>query len=171
LQAQGLGYPEEFNEWVFGRSVYANEKTQVTNATAAQMIFYDYDFVGDTAELNLRGRDKLAAIGPQLASNFFPLVIERTPRVPGLDEARRVAVFNRLAGGPFRIPAERVVIGPPIAFGRMGIEAILVDRNRAGSVASGGALGGIAGGAGTSVGALPLDASGMTGSVVGPGIR
>src|SRR5262245_18871971 len=163
--AKCLGYPEEFNEWALGRAVYAHAGTQVTNGAAARMTFYDYDFVDGSAELNLSGCDKLAVIGAQLPANFFPVVIERTPKSPGLDQNRRMTVLARLAGGPFPVPAERVVIGPPIAFGRMGLEAILVEQTRLQSVVAGGALGGVAGsGAGTEVGTSALDSSGLSGS-------
>src|SRR3954470_21822824 len=120
-QEKCLGYPEEFNEWPLGRAVYAHAGTQVTNGAAARMFFYDYDFVDGTAELNLRGCDKLAAIGAQLPTNFFPVVIERPPKTPALDQTRRLPILARLAGGPFPVPAERVLIGPPLATGRMGI--------------------------------------------------
>jgi hypothetical protein len=169
-QEKYLGYPEEFNEWPLGRSVYAHAGTQVNNGAAARMFFYDYDFVDGTAELNLRGCDKLAVIGAQLPTNFFPVVIERTPKAPGLDQTRRLAILARLAGGPFPVPAERVLIGPPLATGRMGIEAIVVEQNRLGTVATGGALLGGAG-AGTSVGASALDSSGLSGSAVAAGVR
>lgn len=169
-QEKYLGYPEEFNEWPLGRSVYAHAGTQVNNGAAARMFFYDYDFVDGTAELNLRGCDKLAVIGAQLPTNFFPVVIERTPKAPGLDQTRRLAILARLAGGPFPVPAERVLIGPPMATGRMGIEAIVVEQNRLGTVATGGALLGGAG-AGTSVGASALDSSGLSGSAVAAGVR
>jgi hypothetical protein len=171
-QAKWIGFPEEFNEWQLGRSLYAHNNIQVANGAAARMVFYHYDFIDGTSELNLRGRDKLAAITPLLGTTFHPVVVERTPRAPGLDPTRRITILAQLAGGPFPVPGERVVIGPPIAGGLRGTDSFLIDRNRLGSVAAGGALGGTVGGAGTSVGATPLDSSGLTGSAVGgAGIR
>jgi hypothetical protein len=134
------------------------------------MVFYDFDFVSGSAELNLRGRDKLAEISGRLPATLFPIVIERTPRAPGLDQARRSALLGMFAGGPYPVPAERVVVGPAIAYGRRGLEAIIVERNRLSSVANGGAaIGAAAAGLGTGSGANPFDASGLSGGVIAGG--
>ena len=126
LQEHFLGYAEEFNEWPLGEALYAHARTQVANGAAARMVFYHYDFVDGTSQLNLRGRDKLAAVAATLPTTFFPVVVERTPTEPGLDQSRRSALLTQLAQGPFPVPAERVVIGPRIANGMTGFEAILI---------------------------------------------
>ena len=123
LQEHFLGYAEEFNEWPLGESVYAHARTQVANGLAARMVFYHYDFVDGTSQLNLRGRDKLAAVAATLPTTFFPVVVERTPTEPGLDQSRRLTLLTQLAQGSFPVPAERVVIGPRIANGMTGVEA------------------------------------------------
>ena len=46
-------------------------------------------------------------------------------------------LLARFAGSPYPVPAGRVVVGPPIATGRMGVDALLVDRNRLNSVVAG----------------------------------
>jgi hypothetical protein len=85
LQEHLLGYAEEFNEWPLGACVDAQARTQATNGLAARMVFYHYDFEEGTSQLNVRGRDKLAAVAATLPTTFLPVVVERTPRAPGLD--------------------------------------------------------------------------------------
>jgi hypothetical protein len=46
-----------------------------------------------------------------------------------MDEARRVAVVRELTKGPFSVPAERVVIGRPIAIPLQGVEAERIYSN------------------------------------------
>jgi hypothetical protein len=157
FQEHFWGVPEEFNEWPLGRAVYDLNRTAVANAADARMIFNHADFVGDTAALNYRGRDKLAAVVARLPASFAPVVIERTPRAPGLDEVRRLAVLGKLAAGPFPVPAERVVVGPAIARGLGPQEGLIVYGNRLGQFAAGG---GNVTGAGGPGGAL--DASGLS---------
>jgi uncharacterized membrane protein YgcG len=90
---------------------------------------YHYDFVDQGSKLNLRGKDQLAKMAAMLGHNFFPIVIERTPANPALAEARRLAVLNELAAGPFPVPPMRVVVGQPAATGLQGREAILIYQN------------------------------------------
>jgi hypothetical protein len=170
LQDQFLGYAEEFNEWPLGEAVYAHARTQAANGLAARMVFYHYDFVDGTSQLNVRGRDKLAMVAATLPTTFFPVVVERTPKEPGLDDARRSALLAQLAQGSFPVPAERVVIGPSIANGMTGAEAILIYGNQLQNLASGGSIGG-AGAAGFVGGGLGFDLSGLSGAAIGGGIR
>jgi hypothetical protein len=161
LQEHFLGYAEEFNEWPLGESLYAHARTQAANGLATRMVFYHYDFVDDTSQLNLRGRDKLASVAATLPTTFFPVVVERTPAAPGLDQARRSALLTQLARGTFPVPAERVVIGPRIANGMTGLESVLTYGRQLSNLGSGGSIGaGAAGAAG-------FDASGLSGSAVG----
>src|SRR5262249_56057796 len=112
-QAHLFGWPSEFKRPPLGQSVYDNYQVQVANGDAARMVLYDYDFVGCGAHLNLKGKDRLGQIAAMLPSNFFPIVIERTPANPALAEARRLEVLSLLAQGPFPIPPERLGIPPP----------------------------------------------------------
>jgi hypothetical protein len=164
LQECALGYPEEFNEWPLGSSLYAHGRTQVANGNAARMVFYHYDFVDGSSQLNVRGRDKLARVAQSLPVTFFPVVIERTASTRGLDEQRRVGVLAELSGSRFPIPPERVVIGPPIAAGLAGYEAIYVYGNQLGALRGTGA-GGVGGYSGTA----GLDGGGLSGSAVSSG--
>ena len=58
------------------------------------LVFYHYDFVDGTSQLNARGQDKLAKLGMYLPTTFAPIVVERTPKEPGLDESRRLALVK-----------------------------------------------------------------------------
>jgi hypothetical protein len=134
------------------------------------MVFYRYDFVEDTPQLNVRGRDKLAKLANLLPSTFWPLVIERTPETPGLAERRRDLVVAELAGSRFPVPPERVVIGPSPTAGLAGYEAIFIYANQLGSLQAGAAagVGGYSGTAGLSGGGLSGNAL-LGGGIAGGG--
>ena len=165
LQEAFLGYPEEFNEWPLGQALYAHGRTQVANGLASRMVFYEYDFETNSTRLNLKGQDKLKEIAAQLPMNFLPIIIERTPRTPGLDQGRQVAVAEELARGPFPVPPQRVVVGRPIATGLSGPEAVIVHANQLGQTASGGGIGG------SPVGGAGLDGSALSGSAIATPLR
>jgi hypothetical protein len=124
-----LGFREEFLAPPLGHFVYEHGKTMVANGDAARMVLYAYDFEEGCDRLNVRGHDQLVKICAMMPQNFYPLVIERTPCQPGLAEARRLAVLNQLAQGPFPVPPERVVVGLPVATGLAGREAEIVHRS------------------------------------------
>ena len=88
FQEHFAGYAEEFNEWPLGEALYAHGRTQAANGLAARMVFYNCDFQDGTAELNRRGRDKLATVAASLPTTFFPVVVERAPVTPGLDQSK-----------------------------------------------------------------------------------
>lgn len=128
-QACWLGFPEEWRAPPLGASVYLNGKTMVANGEAARMVLYHYDFEDGGVRLNQRGRDQLAKIAGMLPTNFFPVVIERTPELPGLARARRMSVLQELAQGSFPVPPERVVVGEPAVPGLRGVEAMVIFGN------------------------------------------
>jgi hypothetical protein len=166
LQESFLGFAEEFNEWPLGESVYAHARTQVANRQAARMVFYHYDFVDGTPQLNTRGRDKLAAVAATLPTNFFPIVVERTPKEPGLDDSRKSVLLAELGRGAFPVPAERILIGPSIAYGMTGFEAYnAIHPGQISNLSSGGAIGG-AGATGFVGGGLDFNAGGLSGGAV-----
>jgi hypothetical protein len=167
LQEHFLGYPEEFNEWPLGYAVYANARTQISNAQAGHLVFYHYDFEDGTSRLNLRGQDKLARLGMYLPTSFSPVVVERTPKEAGLDESRRLALVTALGRGSFPVPEERIVIGPSFASDISGIEALPIYSNQVRSIASGGSItGGVAGIGGFVGGGSGFDGGGLSGSAV-----
>jgi hypothetical protein len=128
------------------------------------MVFYQYDFIDGTPQLNLRGRDKLAKMVPMLPATFNPVVVERTPSTPGLDEQRRTGLLAQLSGTRFSIPPERVVIGPPISAGLTGFEAVFIYGRQIGAIqaGTGAGVGGFSGSQG-------FDAGGLSGSAVSAG--
>jgi hypothetical protein len=126
-QAILWGYPEEFEAPPLGATVRAHFRTMVANGEAAAMVLYRYDFVEGTNVLNLRGRDQLNKIAALLRGNNFPIVIERTPEAPALAEARRAAILSVLAHNDIALPPERIVIGPAIAAGLSGDEAVALE--------------------------------------------
>jgi hypothetical protein len=129
MQAKWCGYAEEFIAPPLGHWAYEHGRTQVANGEAARMVLYHYDFEQCGARLTLRGRDQLAKMEEMLPQNFFPIVIERTPNMPGLAEARRLGVLQELSHGSFPVPPERVVIGPPLTPGLRGVEAEVINRS------------------------------------------
>jgi hypothetical protein len=175
LQEHFLGFAEEFNEWPLGQAEYAHARTQAANGLAARMVFYHYDFVEGTSQLNFRGRDKLATVAAVLPTTFFPVVVERTTKVAGLeltqseakaaalDESRRSIILAELGKGSFPVPPERVVIGPSIAYGMTGVEALLIYGRQLSNLSSGGAVG-AGGAAGFVGGGLGFDAGGLSGA-------
>jgi hypothetical protein len=124
-----LGFESEFEPQPLGASVQATYRTHVANGVAARMVLYHYDFVENTAALNIRGQDHIAEIAAMLPHYGFAVIIERTPSQPELAEARRLAVLTQLGRAGIAIPAERVVIGPPIANGLRGGEAEIIHQN------------------------------------------
>jgi hypothetical protein len=146
LQRHFLGYADEFIERPLGAALYATNRAQVANGEAAMMVFYHYDFIDKTSTLNLKGMDKLREISSLLPVNFAPVIVERTPGAPSLAEARRLTVLAELARSTFPIPAERVVIGPAIATGRTGTEAIIMYGNRLSATQAGSGFGGLGSG-------------------------
>jgi hypothetical protein len=166
LQEHFLGYAEEFNEWPLGEAAYAHARTQAANGLAARMVFYHYDFVDGSSKLNLRGRDKLAEVAATLPTTFFPVVVERTPNQPDLDQSRKSVLLAELGRGSFPVPSERVLIGPSIANGMTGFESLLIYGRQLSNLSSGGAIGS-SGAAGFVGGGLGFDAGGLSGSAVG----
>jgi hypothetical protein len=138
LQEKFLGFPEEFVRPPLGSALYATMQTQVNNGTATRMTLYDYDFVPGSGQLSLKGRDQLAKIAAQLPGTFYPVVIERIPADPALEQARRLAVIAELGRGPFAVPAERVIVGMPQAVGLRGVEADLIGQGLLMRTAAGG---------------------------------
>lgn len=145
-----IGFPREFHELPLGYSLNAHNQAMVVNGEIAQLVFYHYDFIDGASQLNHRGREKIQTVISLLASNFEPVIIEMTPCVPTLDEARRVVVAAEINQCGFPIPDERVVVGPARANGLRGPEAELIYRNLLiqtqnglnGAIAGGGSGGG-----------------------------
>lgn len=140
----------------------AFNETQQTNAEAADFILYDYEFVGDTATLNPKGRDHMVQIARRLPYVPFPVVVEQTEktnevkenqRLLTIDETRRANVVmwlqkfyaDDVTMDPNLI-ANRVVVAPDFNRQMRGDEAIAAFDNSLGSYGGGrGGMGGMGG--------------------------
>jgi hypothetical protein len=109
-----------------GQVTDAHWETMQTNAEAADFIFYDHEFVGETADLTPLGRKHLLSVALRLEHVPFPVVVEESPRGenPQLDEARRQTVVNQLVqlGLNREMVEARVVVSPAFTEGLSAIE-------------------------------------------------
>jgi hypothetical protein len=87
-------------------------ETQQTNAEAADFIFYDHEFRGNTAELAPGAKRHLEQVALRLEHVPFPVVIEQSPHDarPELDQARRRTVVEQLARIGVLNVEDRVVV-------------------------------------------------------------
>ena len=89
-----------------GQVTYSFWETQQTNAEAADFIFYDHEFRGNTAELSPGAKKHLMQVALRLEHVPFPVVIEESPgshspaeiaRRQEIDQARRQTIVEQLA--------------------------------------------------------------------------
>ena len=87
-------------------------ETQQTNAEAADFIFYDHEFRGNTAELAPGAKKHLEQVALRLEHVPFPVVVEESPNDarPDLDQARRRTIVEQLARIGVVNAEERVVV-------------------------------------------------------------
>jgi len=99
-------------------------ETQQTNAEAADFIFYDHEFVGDTAELAPGATEHLEQVALRLEHVPFPVVIEqsRHDAHPQLDLARRQVIAEHLARMGHPDSDGRVVVAAAFAEGFTAVE-------------------------------------------------
>lgn len=107
-----------------GQVTDAHWDTQTTNAQASNFIFYDHEFVGETAALTPLGQKHLVQVALRLPHVPFPVVIEEgaNNKTPKLDAERRKAVIGKLAQMGVRDIEQRVLVAPQIAEGITGRE-------------------------------------------------
>ncbi len=109
-----------------GQVTDAHWETMQTNAEAADFIFYDHEFVGQTPELTPLGRKHLLSVALRLKHVPFPVVVEELPdeKNPALDQARRAAIVNLLAelGHPREEIDARVITAPAFTAGLSAVE-------------------------------------------------
>lgn len=100
-------------------------ETQQTNAEAADFIFYDHEFRGDTAELAPGAKRHLESVALRLEHAPFPIVIEQSRHNAhiALDNARRQTIVMHLNRMGVTNADERVVCASAFAEGFTGIEA------------------------------------------------
>lgn len=129
-------------------------ETQQTNAEAADFIFYDHEFEGDTARLAPGAKKKLMSVALRLEHVPFPVTVEESPHNarPELDLARRRTVVEQLARLGVPQAENRVVIANAFAEGITAIEGeanyyqMISGNVYEGGYGAGGAYGGFGGG-------------------------
>jgi hypothetical protein len=100
-------------------------ESQQANAEAADFIFYDHEFRGNTAELAPGAKKHLEQVALRLAHVPFPVVVEQSPhnRQPAVDQARRQTVIEHLARLGVVDVQDRVIIANAFPEGLMAQEA------------------------------------------------
>jgi hypothetical protein len=108
-----------------GQVTDAHWETQQTNAEAADFIFYDHEFRGNTAELAPGAKKHLEQVALRLDHVPFPVVIEQSLHNarPELDQARRQMIVEQLARLGALNTEQRVVIANAFPEGYTGIES------------------------------------------------
>lgn len=117
-----LGIPDRF---ALGAVERAHFHTMQTNGEAADFILHRFDFVGETAELNVDGRDHLNEIAARLQSTPFPVIVERSDNNanPQLDGERRQMVALVLRDLGNLDADQRTFVGPAYGRGQTSIES------------------------------------------------
>jgi hypothetical protein len=122
-------------------------ETQQTNAEAADFIFYDHEFRGNTAELSPGAKKHLMQVALRLEHVPFPVVIEESPgthsdaetaRRQALDQARRQTIVEQLARLGASNIEERVIVANALSEGYTAIESEGSYYNVIGSAFGGG---------------------------------
>lgn len=99
-------------------------ETQQTNGEAADFIFFDHEFAGQTANLAPGAKDKLMQVATRLEHVPFPVTIEQSPHNgrPQLDQQRRQVIVEQLARLGVPEADKRVVVAPAFTEGYTAIE-------------------------------------------------
>jgi hypothetical protein len=138
------------------------QAAQIGRATQGKMVVFESEWYLGGQELGPEGQKHIARIAKQLATNEYPIVVEphfdtqRNSFDESLNEARRLAVVDRLARAGVPTPESRVIVGLPEAEGLYGPEAVRYGTIRllgganllGGGIGGGGAGGGVGGGLG-----------------------
>ncbi len=116
-------------------------ETQQTNAEAADFVFYDHEFVAETAEFTPGAKRHLESVALRMEHGPFPIVIEMSTHDAKreLDQTRRVAIVEQLARMGVPNSADRVIIAPAFAEGFTAVEA---ERAYSATIGSGGSFSG-----------------------------
>ena len=121
-----VGGPQHDRPFPLGQSSDAFWETQETNAEAADFIFYDHEFSGDSARLTPAAKKHLQEVALRLEHVPFPVVIEESSLEPNcpLDQARRRTVVEQLARLGVTEAEHRVVCANAFPTGYTATEAI-----------------------------------------------
>jgi hypothetical protein len=118
-------HPQADRPFPVGQVTDSFWETQQTNAEAADFIFYDHEFRGNTAELAPGAKKHLEQVALRLEHVPFPVVIEQSPynQQPQVDQARRRLVVEQLARLGVLNVEERVVVAEAFPEGLTAQEA------------------------------------------------
>ena len=121
--AKQPGAPHD-RPFALGQNNDAFWETQQTNAEAADFMFYDHEFAGETAALAPGAKRHLEEVALRLPHVPFPVVIEQSMfnAKPDLDQARRQTIVMQLARLGVVNAEERVVIASAFAEGFTAIQ-------------------------------------------------
>ena len=133
--------PPHDRPFPLGQNNDAFWETQQTNAEAADFIFYDHEFTGETAILAPGAKRHLEEVALRLPHVPFPVVIEQSMfnAKQDLDQARRQTIVMQLARLGVVNAEERVVIANAFAEGFTALEG---ERNYYRGITGGGFGGG-----------------------------
>ena len=142
----GVGGPQHDRPFPLGQVSDSFWETQQTNAEAADFIFYDHEFVGDSARLTKAAQQHLEQVAQRLESVPFPVVIEESTLDPRseLDRARRRTIVEHLARMGVTEADKRVIVANAFPPGFTGLEAIqsynngILSGNQSNTARSGG---------------------------------
>ncbi len=117
--------PSHDRPFPLGAVTDAHWETQQTNAEAADFIFYDHEFVGETAKFTPAAKRHLEEVALRLEHVPFPVVIEMSEfnANPELDRARQRMVIEQLARLGVLNAEGRVVVANSFAEGFTSAEA------------------------------------------------
>src|SRR5262245_27974354 len=117
--------PAHDRPFPIGQVTDSHWETQQANAEAADFIFYDHEFRGNTAQLSPGAKQHLEQVALRLEHVPFPVVVEQSLHNarPELDLARRQTLVEQLARLGVQNIEERVVIANAFPEGYTGIEA------------------------------------------------
>jgi len=169
-----------------GAAVHRFFQAQVDVAGQDRFTFYELEWLGHTAHLGPFGQGHLARVMRELPYFKYPVILEPHPD-PIVNQTRRDLVVSALLKAGVADAPVRVVLGPPIAEGLYGEEAVPIypmmisTRFRYGGFGVGGfgglgafglggfGLGGFGlGGFGYGLSGLGLGGWGLGGSGMGP---
>jgi hypothetical protein len=116
-------------------------ETQQANAEAADFIFYDHEFRGNTEQLSPGAKKHLEQVALRLEHVPFPVVIEQSMHnaAPELDQRRRQMIVEQLARMGALNVEERVIVANAFPEGYTGIESESSYYNVVGDAFTGGA--------------------------------
>jgi hypothetical protein len=124
VQDDFIGDPQTFVEPPLGSYINRQFATQVSKADPHRFTIYHTDFLPDSDRFSPIGASRFNLMYTRLAGWSGPIFVEWTPDQPELAESRRQAILATLAAAGSPIPAERVLVGPPLNPGASGVDAI-----------------------------------------------